>query len=210
MAVNPTIFIDGDKRRIYEVPDLSSFIVDGNGFRIYTPDSLVGRVDEFVALDFQSDVWSRFQDWHILNEWSTVGISRSGGASRGIVNSVEVFATNDYRVLTSLGWKIVPANYPHTLELFGNVLSDETAVTIWDNARITSAGVGTNVRLADSLQVIKIVSGSGVTEQDKTDIAAASATNVWGMAKTTPFPGGSMGEHVAKKLLSVAKFLGLK
>lgn len=176
---NPTIYFDGDKKRIYEVPDLSSFIVDGNGYRIYTPDSLVGRVNEFVSLSFQIDIWSRFQDWHIDNEWSTIAIGRTGGASRGVINSVEVFASNDYQILSSVGWQFVPADYAHVLEIFGNVLSDQGGVTIFDTTRITASGVSQNVRMADSLQVAIISTGSGVTEQDKADIAAASAVDVW-------------------------------
>lgn len=159
---NPTIHIDGDKKRIYEVPNLSSFVVDGNGFRIYTPDSLIGRVNEFVNLSFQVDIWSRFQDWHQLNEWSTIGIGRTGGASRGIINAVEVFASNDYQILTSADWAFVPADYPHVLEIFGNVLADQANTTIFDTTRITAIGVSQNIRMADSLQVAVIASGSGL------------------------------------------------
>jgi hypothetical protein len=173
MPVNPTIFIDGDKKRIYEVPYLSSFIVDGSGFRIYTPDSLVGRVDEFVRLDFQPDIWSEFQRWHKDNEWSTIAIGRTGGAKTGEFNAIEQFATNNYELLTSIGWKFVPADYPHVLEIFGNVQSDEQDVTIFDASRITSIGVSQNVRMADSLQTIVVTSGSGVTSQDISDIATA-------------------------------------
>lgn len=165
--VNPTIFIDGDKKRIYEVPDLSSFIVDGSGYRIYTPDSLIGRTNEFVQLNFQQDIWSRFQDWHKDNEWSSVAIGRSGGASRGSVDASEVFASNDYSMLTAVGWALVPANYPHILEIFGNLLADQQDVSVFDADRITSLGVFANVRMADSLQTVVSGSGLSITQDSK-------------------------------------------
>ena len=158
----PTVFFDGDKRCIYEVPDAPfSFTIDGNGYRIYTPDD--NRDNEFVTLDFQPDIWSDFQDWHKDNEWSTIAIGREGGAPRGGGE----FGTNDYSILTSIGWKIVTANYPHVLEIFGNVLSDETNVSIFDASRINSTGVFANVRMADSLQVIQVGSGLTTVEHDK-------------------------------------------
>ena len=164
---NPTIHIDGDKRRIYEVPDLSSFVVDVNGYRVYAPTVLTDRENEFVQLQFQDDIWSRFQDWHKANEWSTIALGRSGGASRGLVDGVEGFATNDYEVLTLSGWAFVPADYPHTLEIFGNMLSDQQGVSVFDAVRLTSIGVLAYVRMADSFQVVKISTGSVLTpEQD--------------------------------------------
>ena len=168
---NPTIFIDGDKKRIYEVPDLSSFTVDGSGYRIYAPTTLTGRLDEFVQLNFQKDVWSVFQDWHKNNEWSTIAICRSGGSSRGLVGIIEVFASNDYSILTVDGWKFVPANYAHTLEIFGNILSDVQNISIFDPIRLTSIGVLAYVRMADSLQTVVITSGSGLTTAQDTKLS---------------------------------------
>ena len=159
--VNPTIFIDGDKKRIYEVPNLSSFITDASGYRIYSPTSLVGRNDEFVQLNFQQNIWSVFQDWHRNNEWSTVAIGRSGGATRGVVGSTEVFASNDYTILTAEGWQIVPANYAHTLEIFGNVLPDIQGVSVFDATRFTEFGIFAYIKMADSLQTVVISTGSG-------------------------------------------------
>lgn len=171
----PTVFFDGDKRRIYEVPDApSSFVVDGSGYRVYTPDD--NRDDEFVQADFQQDIWSDFQDWHKANEWSTIAFGRTGGAPRGGGQ----FATNDYSINTSLGWKIVPANYPHIWEIYGNLLSDEgNDIPLFDNSRNTES-VCLNLRMADSLLTIE--TGSGLsTEQDTklTQLHGQSRRTLW-------------------------------
>lgn len=53
---------------------------------------------------------------------------------------------------------------------------------------------------------LTVVSGSGVTQQDKDDITAG----VWAEPVSGNQLAGSMGEWMTKKLLSVTKFLGLK
>lgn len=60
--------------------------------------------------------------------------------------------------------------------------------------------------IGNSAGLITVVSGSGVTAQDKLDIADA----VWDETKADHDTTGTFGETVGKKLLTLVKFLGLK
>lgn len=153
-----SFYIDGNKLRIYEVPDTSTFTVDGNGYRIYTP---TGSPDPLVRFDVQRDLWSRFQDWVEVNSWALLAFSRSGGGFRGFDTlGNAIYQTNDYRLLTSVGWKIVLANYPHEVVFRGNLFTDDGA-SLFDNARITSPGVMARLEGFDSLQPYLVAGGSG-------------------------------------------------
>lgn len=65
---------------------------------------------------------------------------------------------------------------------------------------------GVSIRSNNSAGLIHTVSGSGVTEQDKLDIA----DRVWDEAITDHSEDGTMGHWIQKKMLTVAKFIGLK
>jgi hypothetical protein len=169
MAVS--IYIDGDLRRIYEVPDDSMYTTDGNGYRKYVANDLQAA-DKTPMLDVQRDVWSRYVDWYNAHLWSTRAMTRSGGAQRGVDDiGNPVYATNDYQMRVSIGWQFVPADYPHVLTLVGNYLSD-TADPLFDSARIASPGVIAYIRMADSLQTYQVGSsapcGSGAVFVDGT------------------------------------------
>lgn len=75
----PTWYFDGDKKRIYEVPPLSSYVVDGSGYRIYTPDD-IPSADKTLYVDVKKDLWSRWVDWHDTAKWSLLAIAQSSGA----------------------------------------------------------------------------------------------------------------------------------
>jgi hypothetical protein len=60
-----------------------------------------------------------------------------------------------------------------------------------------------SLMIGNSAGLITVVSGSGVTEQDKADIAAL----VWEELAGDHSTAGTLGEKVAEKLLTTAEFL---
>jgi hypothetical protein len=153
-----SFFFDGNKRLIYEVPTNPNLVVDENGYRIYTP---LGGGDNPSRLDIQKDLWSRFQDWYALNKWSTIAVSRAGGNFRGTdAQGNDLYQTNDFTIKTSLGWRIVLANYPHELILRGNLFSDDGS-TLFDYSRITVDGVFPRISGFDSLLTYTVAGETG-------------------------------------------------
>lgn len=147
------LYHDGDLRRIYEVPEDSSFIVDGDGYRIYTPDDIPSADTEVIIST--TSFWSRFVDFRALEEWSTVAYDRTGGAFR-FQNEfgVDVFQTFDLRLKN--GWEVVPADYPHRFTVFGNLFASTDTGRDFDIERITANGVSPRVFFSDSLQTAGI------------------------------------------------------
>ena len=154
-------FWDGDKRIIYEAPSTNfTFTTDVNGYRIYTPIDLQLAPFE-VTYDLRADLWSRYVDYMDAIEWATQAFSKSGGASRGTDDQGnETFATADFKSIN--GWRIVPADYEHSVLILGNFLADVEYHTVdfpvtyplldmWDPSRLTE-NVYMNIRGADSFQ----------------------------------------------------------
>lgn len=127
---SPTWFFDGVLRRIYEVPPGASFTTDGNGYRIY--DGGPGA-PALLSVDVQKDLWSRWVDWHALHDWALLAFSKAGGALRPNGQPGPV----DFTCRTSVGWRLVLANYPHETQFFGNFFP-EGADSIFDYDRITA------------------------------------------------------------------------
>lgn len=157
MAV--TLFFDGDKRRIYEVPELSDFTLDINGYRIYVPtDTPSAEVQSFVSTTY---LWKSFVDFHFANEWSTIAFSKAGGAFRELdENGFEVYAAFDIRLINL--WQFVPADYNHTIVIKGNAFEEATLKEFFDVVRLT-ANVSPRINYADSLQTI-IVSDTKISD----------------------------------------------
>lgn len=128
-----SLYYDGDVRRIYEVPDDSSFVVVG-GFRVYTPNNLGAAA---TAVDFTAiELWSQWVDYHEVNKWSTLCFDRSGGAFRETTDEGDQFALTDIRFVN--GWQFVPADYRHICTLNGNILPDSGIGYHFDTERITA------------------------------------------------------------------------
>lgn len=133
----PTWFFDGDKLRIYEVPPDSSYTIDANGYRIYTPNNPL-TAEAVLYVDIQQDLWSRWIDWHATAGWSLLAFTRSGGASRGFDSlGQEKFQSVDFTLRASVGWRLVLADYHHEIIFTGNLYSDDNG-SIFDHARLTS------------------------------------------------------------------------
>jgi len=127
----------------------------------------------------------------------------------------------------SLSW--MPDAFNHNTEVvlsgvtYARVIEFINGYTIeFEDGNYTVSCIGANHNIGDvkvvnsvslivnnSAGLITVSAGSGVTAQDKIDIAALSATNVWDKLLTSISTSGSIGVHV-KKLLTVVKFLGLK
>ena len=93
-----TLFFDGDKRRIYEVPEASHFTVDGDGYRVYVPDDIPSS--EIKSIVNTTELWSKFVDFHFANEWTTNAFIKKGGAFREVdENGFDVYAAFDIRLI---------------------------------------------------------------------------------------------------------------
>jgi hypothetical protein len=177
----PSFFIDGDKRRIYEVPgdELGvdfTYTTDPQGFRIYVP---IGQGPALITHDVQSALWSRFQDYFAANHWVTLAFTRSGGASRGFdAQGNEAFQTNDFTLQTDIGWRIVLANYDHESIFQGNLFSASQAISLLDYSRVDAIPPPrSQVRGSDSLITYAIASGEGgnFTASDRATLASANS-----------------------------------
>lgn len=142
-----TLFFDEDKRRIYEVPEASTFIVDGSGYRIYTPiDIPSAETNVVITTEY---FWSRYVDFHDTSKWTTLVFEKSGGAFRGLDSEgAEEYAFFDIRLINE--WLIVPANYPHDFTIKGNLFKELGLNQDFDTTRITVLGVSPRIRLSDS------------------------------------------------------------
>jgi len=171
-------FFDGNTKRIYEVPDNSTFTVV-SGYRIYTP---IGAGAELVLIDIQRDLWSRFQDYTAANPWVVIAFSRTGGAFRRLdENGGSLFQTNDFTLLTSIGWRIVLANYQHEVVLQGNLRSNDGS-SLFDNSRLTANGVVPRLEGFDSLQTYTVSSGGG---------GGATPSEIWSHANRSLSAAGN-------------------
>ena len=185
-----SLFFDGDVRRIYEVPDNSSFVLNG-AYRVYTPNDIPSApVETFTSV---SEVWSRWVDYHDANKWALLAFSRQGGAFRFLdEDSNSVFATADFRLIND--WQLVPADYPHKWWVVGNLLPNLATGEDFDTTRITSLGVSPRIRMADSLQRV-VVSDVTLSEASRDDLAERNRDVLLSTETQNPGPAGSIRTH---------------
>lgn len=135
-------------------------------------------------LDVQRDLYSTWKDWTQL---STVNAGFSpafrvvGGdpTSSGQNAPIYFFLTNYWRIYINNGEQV-------NIEL--NLYSDNFA-----SPAIVAAGAGVSIKNSDA-SVVTIVSGSGITEQDKLDIA----DRVWDETISSHTTPGSVGAEVTE------------
>jgi len=177
-----SLYFDEDKRRIYEVPDSSSFITDGSGYRIYTPIDIPSAETKVVINT--TFLWSRFVDFHNSEKWTTLAFSKTGGAFRyNDENGLPIYAAFDLRLINL--WQFVPANYDHNFLINGNALEELTLEEFFDTTRIT-ANVSPRINSADSLQTVVIETNAlsnsldygGVLHYDETNIGPGRGTGI--------------------------------
>jgi hypothetical protein len=163
---SPVWYFDGARRRIYEVPPGATYATDGGGYRIYD-----GGPSPYALLttDVKADLWSRWVDWHALNDWALPAFDRSGGSQR----PTGEFASVDFSLRTSDGWRIVLANYPHETVMQGNLFA-QGSDSLFDFTRLSANGVVP--RLQGSANLLTYNTGAGSSGPSAAVIAAA----VWG------------------------------
>lgn len=151
---------------MYVVPPVSSYVVDGDGYRIYTPDD-IPSAPEILVIDVQKDVWSRGVDWWAAgHDWTAFPLQRSGGAFRGFdAFGGEKYATNDYTLRADAeGWRFVLPDYAHETQLIGNINSDNANGVMFDDVRLTTIAKPRIVG-ADALLTYRSISGSGLSPE---------------------------------------------
>jgi len=135
---------------------------------VFDGDSLLVKVNEGVTtLDIQTDLYS---DW---KEWFQTGTnSKFLPALRTIGGdpTIEQKVVAPYFFLMN-GWKIKPYSWNHTLNLIGNLFVDNPE-TYGANVVVPPDGYFTVlVNMSTTSDASKLMVGSGVTQQDKEDIA---------------------------------------
>lgn len=107
------------------------------------------------------------------------------------------------------GWRIKPYEANHTLRVEGNLYTDEgDSPFLATNGAYTVSVINTVSALTEA-----VISTQNVVTGDLSSVPTATqnANAVWTAAVSGyNSTSGSFGQHVGKKLLSVAKFLGLK
>lgn len=113
---------------------------------------------------------------------------------------------------------VVGVTYSRTLEIVNNYsiqfTPDTQASVILEGSNNNFFDIENGILVQNQVQVVPtnsaglqtVTQGSGVTEQDKNDIAG----KVWDRNLTSHITLGSFGEFIQKKLLTVPKYLGLK
>lgn len=156
-----SLLFDGDVQRVYEVPDSSSFVVDGGGYRIYTPDTPNTDPTSFTAIE----LWTAWVDYHDANKWASLCFDRSGGAFRETTSVGDVYAVTEIRFIND--WHFVPANYFHVVTLDGNVLPNLNTGQHSDYTRVTDIPPPqVKVQFADRGQFTQVNSGSGISASE--------------------------------------------
>jgi len=135
---------------------------------VFDGDSLLVKVNEGVTtIDIQTDLYS---DW---KEWFQTGTnSKFLPALRTIGGdpTIEQKVVAPYFFLMN-GWKIKPYSWNHTLNLIGNLFVDNPE-TYGANVVVPPDGYFTVlVNMSTTSDASKLLVGSGVTQQDKKDIA---------------------------------------
>ena len=116
-----------------------------------------------TALDILADVYSAWKRWIALSDNSKYP---QAFAVIGGEPTVGNFRTGTTFFLLN-GWKIKPQEASHTLTISGNLYTDDGS----DPITPTAGDYNVLVRLQNSNLIDTVVSGSGVTQQDKVDIA---------------------------------------
>ena len=157
--------------------------------------------EDITALDVQADLYSTWKEWVQMdsNAKYLAALRTVGGDPTVGVKSVA-----PYFFLMN-GWKIRPYEGNHTLIITGNLFVDEPE-TYGSNITVTTIGdYQVLVNMATTSDAITILSGSGVTTQDKQDII----NGVWDERTVGHSPPDSFGEIVERTESRVKRVAGL-
>lgn len=129
---------DGEKRRIYEAPQGSTFITLPSGVRRYY---FTNPTDAPIKTkyDVKKDLWSRSQDYLLNSPWSTIPFEALGGAIRGEDDNGTVYQSADFKLNAKEGWRIVLGDWKHEALFNGNLYSNSDD-ELFDLSSITTVG----------------------------------------------------------------------
>jgi hypothetical protein len=173
--------------------------------RIVTLASGLPAASGVNITDAESEIYSEWKRWIAISDntkfapaFRTIGGDPLGG---GVDAGAYFFLQNQVRSTAEGGWTIKPPEHSGDFEIVGNIFGEDATQPVFSG---TSGTFNTSVRLTTS----------SLTQQVTADVGATSsgiAEAVWAQPiATETTPAGSFGEYVATKLLTVAKFLGLK
>lgn len=145
---------------------MADVIFDGNNLNIILPS--IG------SFDVQTEMYSAWKEWVRINDNSKFppAFDTTGGDDVGSGQTIApyFFCRND------LGWRIKMPNANGEIVVFGNLFPRNANLTLFEQ----TSGFDAFLRLEVSTRAIVVeVPTSGVTEQDKTDIAEG----VWNVVK---------------------------
>lgn len=157
--------------------------IDGPNRRIYLHTDTIGT--DLQPMDIYKEMRELRRTDENLRKFD-IFLEASGNVSKGGGRFTP-------RLVTCLqGTRIVPADQNHTLSVVGEIITDDeqSGVDCFDKT-LLSPGVLVDIDYQPpQVEIIQVVSGSGVTEQDKLDIA----DRVWDEAASAHLTAGSMGE----------------
>ena len=142
---------------------------------VFDGANLLIKVNSGITiLDVQVDLYSDWKEWireadnsKFLPALRTIGGDPTIGEKK----------VAPYFFLTN-GWKIKPYSWNHTLNLTGNLFVDNPE-TYGSNIVVSPDGSYTVlVNMSTTSDASKLVVGSGVTSQDKEDIARTTASKL--------------------------------
>ncbi len=140
-------FFDGDKRKIYEAPSGFSYALDGNGYRIYTPDDIPSAPVQLIYSTYE--LWSRSVDFLESSQWARLIFSLAGGAYRYTDQfNEDKYSLIDIRFIND--WAYVPANYKHNTYIRGNCFPNKATNIDFDTSRISAEGVSPRIFFSDA------------------------------------------------------------
>lgn len=195
-------------------------------------DGASKRITLDKASTTASEIWSRWSDWFILNDNSKwpLAFRQVGGDDLGGGLSIPpyFFLLND--------WRIRPMESSHTLIITGNLFVDGGGVPVVNT--LGSYNVAIQYTVPVQAQGISTSGSTGPTadeiasavwdklvldHQDSGSMGKALstastggvdadilATAIWDKSLNSITATNSIGEFIQKKVLTVAKFIGLK
>jgi hypothetical protein len=141
-----------------------------------------------------TEIYSRWCDWVALSDnakylqaFRSIGGDDLGG---GLLVPPYYFLLN--------GWRVRPMETSHTLVITGNLFVEGGGVPVVN----TLGTFQVNVNYTVPVQAQAFATGGGG--------GGATAQQVWDYLKSNGFAPGSIGEHVASRLLTTGNFLALK
>lgn len=157
-----------------------------------------------LSLDVQNDIYSSWKEWVRVQENAKYVQALTAIGGDPITDTASVGIT----YFLENGWRIRPWVGNYTLNVDGNLYTREPGQNPFVQPELKS-----NITIATNRSnLVDIVDlGSTVTNVDISVLSEQIAALVWalglGEASNT---AGSIGEHVANKLLTVNKYLSLK